>query len=138
MKGYIILEKGYEYDDSYYNEIEGGHPRKIFHTKSSAMEALDNYEFDAHTERDITDYCGIDRMKSESDWTSLCESMTQKYGEMKPNTWRGTFTRPNIKMNKEERKQYLSNFTDYIFYTIVETEFDTQDMREHKINSVID
>ena len=83
MKGYIILEKGYEYDDNYYNPSEGGHPTKIFYTKKSALEALDDYEFEAHTERDITDYYGRDNMKSETDWSALCESMNQKYGEMK-------------------------------------------------------
>jgi hypothetical protein len=138
MKGYIILEKGYEYDDNYYNPSEGGHPTKIFYTKPAALEAIDEYEFLAHTDRDVTNYYGRDHMKSEDDWRSMCESMTQKYGEMKSNPWSGNYTRPNIKMTKEERKQYLSNFTEYLFYTIVETEFDTQDMRDHKINSVID
>jgi hypothetical protein len=139
MKGYIIIEKGYEYDDNYYNPNEdgGGVPTKIFYTKQAAAEALSDYEFQAHTDRNITDYYGKDYMKDEHKWESLCESMEKKYGEMKPDPWRGQYKRPNIKMSKEERKEYLSLFTKNLFYTIVEAEFDTQDMRDYKINMVI-
>jgi hypothetical protein len=43
-KGYILLKKGWEYDDETYSETEGGKPVKIYLDKSKADEDKLNFE----------------------------------------------------------------------------------------------
>ena len=35
-KAYIVMKKGYEYDDNTYSETEGGHPQIICFSKEDA------------------------------------------------------------------------------------------------------
>jgi hypothetical protein len=40
-KAYVILKKGFEYDDNIYSETEGGNPSLIVFSKEDAMKKVE-------------------------------------------------------------------------------------------------
>ena len=153
MKGYIVLEIGFSYDDNFYtsNEDGGGSPVKIFFSKKSADEKAMEMEFIKHSQINVKEFTGYDYdddndgseytdapIKSD-EFESFMKEMNSKYGFVdKYHKWdNDTIYKPNTKYTTEERKKYLSFFKEMIFYSVEETEFDVEDMRNHKIDQVI-
>ena len=55
-KAYIVMKKGYEYDDNTYNETEGGHPQIICFSKEDAKMKVKELNAKEYQEVSILDY----------------------------------------------------------------------------------
>lgn len=141
MKGYVILEKGFQYNDEIHsNEGEGGIPVKIFLNKEFASKELYRLEIEKLKSINITDYCyQVDEICHNVDkLTSLCDTLNQKYGKPESRTnWDHIDEyRLNYLASDEESMQYY-NLINLQFYEIVESDFDQSDIRESKIDHII-
>lgn len=144
MKAYVILQRGFEYNDEIYsdNEPGSGFPQTVFFTKPGALEQTRKLNIEEFKNRNISDYCyniedicdDVEKLKE------LVKQFKQKYGdcpppklvwERKPDEWR---LHPDV--TDEEAKQY-TKLINLEFYEVIETEVDVQDMRESKIESII-
>jgi hypothetical protein len=60
-KVYVILKKGFEYDDNIYNEVDGGKPSLVVFDKEDADQKVYELNIQEYKEVNITDYgYGID------------------------------------------------------------------------------
>ena len=139
-KAYVIMKKGYEYDDNTYNESEGGVPKIICLTEEDADQkiaelnaiefksvSLSDYIYDLE---DILEH-GHDQYKE------LCDRLLEKYGEIKTkSTWENKENRLHPMANLEESLEYI-NMVDFSFYEIVETEIDKSSLRNYQIGKIL-
>lgn len=140
MKAYVLLEKGYEYDDNTYNETEGGSPKVIFFSKEDAEKKLIELSIKEYKEVSIRDYayssdeilnCSLEEFE---EFNKLLET---KYGAIeKKYSYEETQYKLHPNANEEESKKYY-DMVSIRFYEIRETEVDTQSYRNHKIETVI-
>jgi hypothetical protein len=141
MKGYIILEKGFEYNDEIYNSSEGGNPLKIYLSYDFAKKEYQRLTIQKFKTINITDYdydvsnlC--DNLEA---LTNLCESLNKKYGTIeRTSKWDSVDEyRLHPLANDEESKKYCA-LVDLQFYEICQSEFDTDDLRDSKLNHLIE
>jgi hypothetical protein len=139
-KAYVILRKGFEYDDNIYNESEGGTPNLIVFSKEDADKKV--YELNAKEYQqcslneysyDLEDSLSVDL----SEYDKFNDSLTTKYGkpELK-NKWESSENRLHPMANEEEIKKYMS-MVKLSFYEAVETDIDVQSLREKQINQIL-
>ena len=141
-KAYVVMKKGYEYDDEIYyeNGDGGGHPSKIFFTKESSDAEVARLNIEKvrrnelyHYYHDIEDICDDTEGLKE-----LCESLNDKYGQDKnKNKYDDDEYRLHSSATFEEAKAYY-DMINLSFYEVVEVEIDQQDMRESQISSVLE
>ena len=142
MEGYIIMQKGYEYDDNIYNETEGGTPTRIFFRKEDADEERENLEIEAMKEYDISHYSydvddcltvDLDKFKD------FVSKINTKYGKPTPKYDWDDYNneyRLNPAASKEESKEYLEMHS-VRFYDVVTCEVDVPSMRDYKIDQAL-
>lgn len=142
MKAYIIMEKGFEYDDNYYNPTEGGSPKKVYFKFDDAQNALYEYEVKNAKEQDISNYLGYEMEDelncSKEELSDYCKSLNEKYGlPEKKSSWDsfGEF-QLNPKATNEESKKYL-DMISFRFFEIETCEVDVTSLRDHQIDSVL-
>ena len=141
MKGYIILEKGFQYNDEINsNEGDGGMPVKIFLNKEFASKELYRLEIEKLKSINITDYCyQVDEICHNVDkLTSLCDTLNQKYGKPEKRTqWDhlDEYRLHHLATEEESMKYY--SLIDIQFYQIVESDFDQSDIIQSKIDHII-
>jgi hypothetical protein len=139
-KAYVILRKGFEYDDNIYNESEGGTPNLIVFSKEDAKKKV--YELNAKEYQqcslneysyDLEDSLSVDL----SEYDEFNDSLTTKYGkpELK-NKWESSENRLHPMANEEEIKKYMS-MVKLSFYEAVETDIDVRSYREKKITEIL-
>jgi hypothetical protein len=144
MKAYVILQRGFEYNDEIYSNQEpgSGFPKTIFFTKKTALDQVRKLNIAEFKSQNLSDYCyDIEDICDDVEkLEELLKTFKKKYGECpapnsvwerKPDEWR---LHPNV--SDEEAIQY-SNLINLEFFEIVETEVDVQDMRESKIESIL-
>jgi hypothetical protein len=146
MKAYIILNKGFEYNDEIYSEPEsgGGTPKKVFFSKEEAKKEILRLNIQEMKETDIEQYTYdiSDLVNDVDEFTKYVESLNTKYGKSIPkNSW----DRPgeyalNNKATDEECIKYMK-FVNLSFYELSETEVDQNDLvktfRESKLNELL-
>jgi hypothetical protein len=144
MKAYVILQRGFEYNDEIYSNYESGSgfPKTIFFTKKAALEQVRKLNIAEFKSQNLSDYCyDIEDICDDVEkLEELLKTFKQKYGECpqpkslwdrKPDEWR---LHPDV--TDEEAEQY-SDLINIQFYEVIETEVDVQDMRESKIENII-
>jgi len=140
-KAYVILKKGFEYDDNIYNEVDGGKPSLVVFDKEDADQKVYELNIQEYKEVNITDYgYGIDEVLKvdEEVYFDFNKSLVEKYGEIKKQgSWDRTESRLHPMASDEESKKY-ANMLEISFYEVVETDIDMQSYRETKINSILD
>ena len=140
-KAYVILKKGFEYDDNIYNEVDGGNPSLVVFDKEDAEQKVYELNIQEYKEVNITDYgYGLDEvLKVDEDvYYDFNKSLVEKYGEIKKQgRWDRTESRLHPMANDDESKKY-SKMLEISFYEVVETDIDMQSYRETKINSILD
>ena len=140
-KAYVILKKGFEYDDNIYNEVDGGKPSLIVFDKQDADKKVYELNIQEYKEVNITDYgYGLDEvLKVDEDvYYDFNKSLVEKYGEIKKQgSWDRTESRLHPMANDDESKKY-AKMLEISFYEVVETDIDMQSYRETKINSILD
>jgi len=141
MKAYVIMEKGFEYDDSIYNPTEGGTPRKVIFGKKEAEEKMQELEIEAIKSLDITHYTYEleDALSADSEEVkNYLNSLNEKYGTPEPkNRWDefGEY-QLNPKATDEESEKFLSMIS-IRFYEVREVEVDVQSLRNHQIEQIL-
>lgn len=141
MKAYVIMEKGYEYDDNIYNQTEGGTPTKVFFNKEDAYLEKDRLEIKHMKETDITSYTYSieDELNVPiEEVTTFLESLNAKYGKPAPiNKWDsfGEF-QLNPMASFEEGKKFLSMHS-VRFYEVAEVDVDVTSLRDTQIDRIL-
>jgi len=140
-KAYVILKKGFEYDDNIYNEVDGGRPSLVVFDKEDADQKVYELNIQEYKQLNITDYgYGIDEVLKvdEEVYFDFNKSLVEKYGEItKQGSWDRTESRLHPMANDEESKKY-AKMLEISFYEVVETDLDMKSYRDTKINSILD
>lgn len=140
MKAYVILKKGFEYDDNIYNESEGGNPQIVCFSKEDAKIKVDQLNFEEYKKRSLTEYTyDLEDVLSVDveDYEKFNESLVEKYGPIvTTNRWDDTENILHPKASVEESKKYC-DMTTLSFYDVVETEVDMESYRDYKIGEII-
>jgi hypothetical protein len=140
-KAYVILKKGFEYDDNIYNEVDGGNPSLVVFDKEDADTKVYELNIQEYKQVNITDYgYGLDEvLKVDEDvYYDFNKSLVEKYGEIKKQgSWDRTESRLHPMANDDESKNY-AKMMDLDFYKVVETDIDMKSYRDTKINSILD
>jgi len=141
MKAYIIMQKGYEYDDNIYNPTEGGNPTKVFFNKKDAETEQLRLEIKAMKDTSICNYTYSleDELNVIIDeFTVFLESLNNKYGIPTPvNKWdRFDEFQLNPMATDEECQKYLEMHS-IRFYEIAEADIDVASFRDWKIDDIL-
>lgn len=143
MKSYIILQKGYEYNDEIYSESDSGagHPQKVFFNRESAQKECQRLDILEFKKTNITEYTyDIEDILNcdESELLEFCNSLNEKYGKPESSSrWdRPDDFRLNEKASEEESMKY-ANMVGISFFSVEECDVDVQDLRDYQINQVI-
>ena len=139
-KAYVILRKGFEYDDNIYNESEGGTPNLIVFSKEDADKKVDELNAKEYQQCSLNEYSYDleDSLSVDvSEYEEFNDSLTTKYGkpELK-NKWESSENRLHPMANEEEIKKYMS-MVKLSFYEAVETDIDVRSYREKKITEIL-
>lgn len=136
MKAYVLMQKGFEYDDSYYNPTEGGTPNKVFFKKEDAlseMRSLNIYKFkNEQVSYYIHDFDCDNIIKFRNE-------LIDKYGMPKYERQWQSFDEYGLHpmADEEETNKYLK-LIDFSFYNIVEVDVDVSSLRSHQIDSILE
>ena len=111
-KAYVILKKGFEYDDNIYNESEGGTPNLIVFSEEDAKKKVDELNAKEFKQcslneysYDLEDSLSVDL----SEYDEFNDSLTAKYGKPEiKNRWESSENRLHPMANEEETKKYMS------------------------------
>ena len=143
MKSYVILQKGFEYDDSIYSESEGGggHPKLVTFSKDevdSKIKELNLIEYKITSIRDYTyeieDIINVDI----EEYLNFNKSLVEKYGPIsKKYSWEDTEYMLHPSATDEECEKYVS-MVSIDFYYAVETDIDIQSFRNERINNILE
>jgi len=139
-KAYVILRKGFEYDDNIYSETEGGSPSLIVFSKEDAMKKVEELNIKEFKECSLHEYSYDleDSLNVEvSEYDEFNESLNTKYGKPESkNRWDSFENRLHPMANEEETKKYI-NMVKLSFYEAVETDIDVRSYREKKITEIL-
>jgi hypothetical protein len=140
-KAYVVLKKGFEYDDNIYCEIEGGNPSLIAFDKKGAEQKVYELNIKEYKQVNINNfsYQLDDLLNVDVEvYENFNKSLIEKYGEInKIAIWDRTDNRLHPMANDEESKNY-SEMVNLDFYEVVETDIDMESYRETKINSILE
>lgn len=138
---YVVMQKGFEYNDEIYNEVDGGagHPSKIFFTKQASDEEVERLNIEEIRKNEISYYFyDIEDICDDPDkLKEFCDSLKSKYGEEKTKYRDDNEYKLHSSATFEEAKAYY-DMINLSFYEVVEVEIDQQDMRESQISSVLE
>ena len=142
MKAYIIMEKGFEYDDNNYNPVDGGTPRKVFFTLKDAEKELTTLEIEHVKTINVSDFMQYemedDLNVEKEEFESYVKSLNDKYGlPPKKNSWdRVGEHQLNPKATYEESIKYLQMISPK-FFEIESVEVDIPSLRDYQISQVL-
>lgn len=143
MKAFVLMEKGYEYDDNYYNPTDGGSPQKIFFDYDQALIEkikLDIKKFKAHSFESYVYYEDIEYVIEDMNkFKKFNEKLKEKYGEPAyTNPWnRLEEYQLHPSANEEESNEFV-RMVDFSYYEVQEVDVDKNSFRNHQIESVLD
>jgi len=139
-KGFVILKKGFEYDDNIYSETEGGSPSLIVFTKQEAEKKVYELNIKEYKECSLSEYSYDleDSLNVDvSEYEEFNESLIAKYGKPESkNRWDNYENKLHPMANEEECEKYYK-MVRMSFYEAVETDIDLQSLRENQINEIL-
>jgi hypothetical protein len=139
-KAYVILKKGFEYDDNIYNELEGGTPDLIVFSKEDAIEKIKLLNINEYKENSLQNYCynindvlDVDLEK----YKDFNKSLDEKYGKPEEkNKWYSFEYKLHPMANKEEAEKY-ADMVGITFYEMIETDIDLKSYRDEKLKKIL-
>jgi len=139
-KAYVILRKGFEYDDNTYNETDGGTPDLIVFSKENAKRKVEELNIKEYKECSLSEYSYEMENSLNVDYDvyqEFNESLITKYGKPESkNRWDNFENKLHPMANEEESKKYAS-MVSLVFYEAVETDIDLQSLREKQLNTIL-
>ena len=140
-KAYIVMKKGYEYDDNIYNETEGGTPKTVCFSKEDAIEKAKELNVKEYQFNSITEFSYEYENCVNVEWgvfENFNKSLIEKYGKIKTKySWDNTENRLHPSANEHEINEYCKMVT-VSFYEVVEVDVDMSSWRDSQINSIVD
>ena len=140
-KAYIVMKKGYEYDDNIYNETEGGTPKTVCFSKEDAIKKAEELNVKEYQINSITEfsYEYEDCINVEWDeFEKFNKSLIEKYGKIETKySWDNTESRLHPKANEDEINEYCKMVT-VLFYEVVEVDVDMSSWRDNQITQILD
>lgn len=140
-KAYIVMKKGYEYDDNIYNETEGGTPKTVCFSKEDAIKKAKELNIKEYQTSSITEfsYEYEDCVNVEWDiFENFNQSLVEKYGKIQTKySWDNTENRLHPEANQDEIDEYCKMVT-VSFYEVVEVDVDMSSWRDNQLNQIID
>jgi hypothetical protein len=139
---YLILKKGFEYDDNIYNSTEeGGNPSLIVFSREEAKQKVNDLNIKEFKQCSLSEYTYEmeDILNVEiSEYDEFNESLDTKYGKPEAkNKWESTENRLHPMANEEECKKY-SEMVSLNFYEYTETDIDVESLRNKQLESLLD
>ncbi len=139
-KAYVILRKGFEYDDSVYNSQEGGHPSLVVFSKEDAKLKVKELNIKQFKECNLSEYSyEMDEILNVDyeEYNKFNEDLETKYGKPKSkNQWETFEDRLHPMANESEIEQYMK-MVSFSFYEIIETDIDISSLRNEQINQIL-
>jgi len=140
MKAYVLVKKGYEYDDNIYNEVDGSTPQLILFGKDEVKSKVREANLSEFKSLSIHDYAYDmeDVLNVDLDtYLNFNKSLVEKYGAIKTQySWQNTEYMLHPEANDEECDKYLK-MVSLNFFEAVETEIDLQSYRNHKLSEIV-
>ena len=140
-KAYIVMKKGYEYDDNIYNETEGGIPKTVCFSKEDALRKAKELNIKEYQERSITEFSYEYENCVNVEWSvfeDFNQSLVEKYGKIKSKySWDDAENRLHPSANQDEVNEYYKMIT-ISFYEIVEVDVDMSSWRDSQIKTILD
>jgi hypothetical protein len=139
-KAYIVMKKGYEYDDNTYNETEGGTPKTVCFSKEDAIEKVRELNIKEYQEVSILDFAYEDDCLTVEwdEFEKFNKSLLEKYGKIETKyKWDNTENRLHPKATEEEKLEYL-RMVDVSFYEVTEVDVDMSSWRDSQITQILD
>ena len=142
MKAYVILRKGFEYDDNIYNTYDGGGgtPDRIVFDKDEAMQKVYEANLQEYKQESLNLYTyDIEEILNveKEEYFEFCDSLIKKYGPIeKKDKWSSTENTLHPMANDEEAKKY-DEMVSLSFFEWSETEVDMQSFRNYRINETL-
>ncbi len=142
MKAYVILRKGFEYDDNIYNSYDGGGgtPDTIVFSKEDAIKKVEELNIEEFKTESITNYSydieDVLNVDYET-YDNFNKKLVEKYGPIpRKDIWSSNENVLHPNANDEEAKEY-AKLVDLTFFEYVETNMDMQSFREQRINETL-
>ena len=142
MKAYVILRKGFEYDDNIYHEYEGGggSPDIIVFSKEDAIRKVEEMNMEcfkteniANYSYEIEDVLNVDK----EEYEEFNQKLVEKYGVIeRKDRWTSYENVLHPMANKEEAQLY-DKMVNLTFFEFKETNMDMQSFREQRINETL-
>lgn len=142
MKAYVILRKGFEYDDNIYNSYDGGGgtPDTIVFSKEDAIRKVNELNIEELKHENIFNYSydAEDVLTVElSEYEDFNQRLVDKYGPIpKKDIWSSNQNVLHPNANDEEAKEY-AKLVNLTFFEYIETNMDMQSFREQRINETL-
>ncbi len=140
MKSYVILQKGFEYNDEIYSDSEGGSPSLVTFDLEGAKNKVKELNISEYKKVSLRDYAyDMEDVLSVDEDTFLAfnRKLREKYGEIQTRWREDVHYMLHPSANEEEANEYASMVT-ISFYEYVETEIDLQSFRNERINDVLE
>jgi hypothetical protein len=142
MKAYVILRKGFEYDDNIYNSYDGGGgtPDTIVFSKEDAIKKVEELNIEEFKTESITNYSydieDVLNVDYET-YDNFNKKLVEKYGPIpKKDIWSSNENVLHPNATNEEAIEY-AKLVDLTFFEYVETNMDMQSFREQRINETL-
>jgi hypothetical protein len=140
-RAFIVMRKGYEYDDSIYTESDGGNPQIVTFSKEDAERIVDELNIKEYMDTDISQYGYEVNDYLNVDWDEFEEfnkSLVTKYGEIpKKYKWEDSSLKLHPKADKDEIEKYLS-MVSISFYEVVEVDVDQSSYRNETLDKILE
>ena len=142
MKAYVILRKGFEYDDNIYHEYDGGggSPDTIVFSKEDAIKKVQELNIEEFKNENIGNYSyDFDEILNVDveQYEDFNKRLVEKYGEIeRKDIWTSIHNVLHPMANFEESLEY-SKMVNLEFFTYKETNMDMQSFREQRINETL-
>ncbi len=141
-KSYIVMAKGYEYDDNIYEETDGGSPQLVCFTKEAAEAEVRRKNIESFLKEDIQNYTwGLKNVLNvdEETFEAFQKEMYEKHGDNPDKGYSrkdNFYARLHPKCTEDEIDTYLS-MVAMSFYEMVEVDIDIASFREDRIDEVL-
>jgi hypothetical protein len=142
MKAYVILRKGFEYDDNIYSEFDGGGgtPDTIVFSKEDAIKKVEDLNIEEFKTENIANYSyDMEEILTVDidTYEDFNKKLVEKYGMIeKKDIWSSYENVLHPKASKEEAQQY-DKMVNLSFFEFKETNMDMQSFREQRINETL-
>lgn len=137
---YVILKKGFEYDDQVYSPVDGGNPNLIVFSLEEAKIKVNELNSQEFKSCNLSDYCyELEDLLNVSlnEYEKFNESLNEKYGKpTSTNKWDNFENRLHPLANKEETIKY-KDMVNFDFYEIVETSIDITSFRNKQLVDIL-